>query len=59
MPRLQLRRQQAKSRDHRQIDPILDRDKLRLRGIVHPRNGFVIARIELNDVGFSKTISGL
>ena len=54
MPRLQLRRQQAKRRDHRQIDPILDRDKLRLCRIVHVRNGFVIARIKLDDVGVFK-----
>ena len=42
MPRLQLRRQQPKRRDHRQIDPILYRDKFRLCRIVHVRNGFVV-----------------
>jgi len=54
MPRLQLGRQQAKRRDHRQIDPIHYRDKFRLCRIVHARNGFVIARIKLNDVGVFK-----
>ena len=54
MPGLQLRGQQTKRRDHRQIDPIFDRDKLRLGRIVHPPDGFVIARINLSHPGVFK-----
>ena len=54
MPRLQLRRQQTERRDHRQIDPILDCNKFRPRGIVHARDGFVVSRINLNHTGVFK-----